>query len=325
MKPRNEPLVSIVIPCHNAERWVSEAIESALGQTYANIEVIVVDDGSSDGSLRVIKQFDGKIKWISTPNRGPCAARNVGLRAAGGEWIQFLDADDLLHPGKVHLSLRICENHPHVEFVWAPHLCVGEDFSLGGSAIGTSVLFDTQVTLSENALLAPYAPCAAMFRSRFLKQVGDWNELLKRWVDLEYHARIAVLMPTYARLSKPLYFYREHRGMRISNSNRDHSNIHSAIESLSLTRAILEASAISPRIWKSCLWPFYLQLARSSALAGDKKMFMVLIQDAAVLRGGVQFKLKCYIATVSAKLLGLKLSTAGIEHVLRFRKSRERN
>ena len=117
MKQRTEPLVSIVIPCYNAERWLAGAIESALGQNHVSAEVIVVDDGSTDASPEVIRQFKGKINCLSTSNRGPSAARNIGLKAARGEWIQFLDADDLLHPHKLHLSLKSCENYPNVELV----------------------------------------------------------------------------------------------------------------------------------------------------------------------------------------------------------------
>jgi glycosyltransferase involved in cell wall biosynthesis len=323
MRNKYAPLVSIVIPCFNCERWIGDAIESALGQSYPNIEIIVVNDGSTDSSLGVINSFGGKVNCISRRNGGPSAAMNFGLRVARGEWIQFLGSDDLLHPDKISLSVRTCERHPEVEFVWAPNLSVPEGFSL--RTIEAQIELEPEALLSLNALEATYAPSAAMLRSSFLRRVGEFDESLRRWVDLEYHARIAALIPTYARLSNPLYFYREHRGVRISNSNRDHSNIHEALESLRLTRATLEASTISPGIWKSCLWPFYLQLARSSAIAGDKKMFRGLIQDAAVLRGSLRFKLKCYIAVVSAQLLGLKLSTDAIEYALRFRNSRGRN
>src|SRR6476660_3331354 len=94
-------LVSILIPCFNAERWVSQAIASALVQTWPNKEVIVVDDGSTDGSLKVIKSFGDRIKWESGPNRGGNAARNRLLELSHGEWIQYLDADDHLLPAKI--------------------------------------------------------------------------------------------------------------------------------------------------------------------------------------------------------------------------------
>jgi len=95
------PLVSIIIPCYNGERFVAEAIESALAQTYPHKEVIVIDDGSTDNSLEVIKSFGDKIRWETGPNRGGCAARNRGIELARGELIQFLDADDILHPQKL--------------------------------------------------------------------------------------------------------------------------------------------------------------------------------------------------------------------------------
>ncbi|HEX5400010.1 MAG TPA: glycosyltransferase [Verrucomicrobiae bacterium] len=91
-------LVSIIIPCYNAETWIEESIQSALDQTWPNKEVIVIDDGSKDGSLEKIKSFDGKIRWESGPNRGGCVARNRGVELARGDWIQFLDADDVMLP-----------------------------------------------------------------------------------------------------------------------------------------------------------------------------------------------------------------------------------
>lgn len=96
-----QPLVSIVIPCWNAQNDIGAAIRSALAQTYARVEVIVIDDGSSDKSLEVIRSFNNEIVWRTGPNRGACAARNFGLGLARGQLVQFLDADDRLHPNKL--------------------------------------------------------------------------------------------------------------------------------------------------------------------------------------------------------------------------------
>ena len=98
-------LVSILIPCYNAERWVARAIESALGQTWPNKEVIVVDDGSTDDSLKVIRSFDGQIRWETGANRGGNAARNRLLELARGDWVQYLDADDYLRSTKLERQL----------------------------------------------------------------------------------------------------------------------------------------------------------------------------------------------------------------------------
>src|SRR5580700_7824510 len=97
MKPR----VTICIPCFNAERWIAEAVRSALGQTWPEKEVIVVDDGSSDGSLDRLREFGDSILLLRGEHRGGNSARNTALRHARGEWLQFLDADDYLKPSKI--------------------------------------------------------------------------------------------------------------------------------------------------------------------------------------------------------------------------------
>ena len=105
-------LVSILIPCFNAEKWVAQAIESALAQTWSEKEVIVVDDGSTDNSLEIIRRFDGRIRWESGPNRGGGAARNRLLELASGEWLQYLDADDFLLPQKLERQIEFARLHP---------------------------------------------------------------------------------------------------------------------------------------------------------------------------------------------------------------------
>jgi len=100
-------LVSILIPTYNAEKWIKETIESALAQTWQRKEVIIVDDGSSDNTLDVIKKFESKIvKIISQENRGGPAARNKALSYAQGDFIQWLDHDDLLAPDKISQQLE---------------------------------------------------------------------------------------------------------------------------------------------------------------------------------------------------------------------------
>jgi len=92
------PDVSVVIPCYNAERWVGRAIESVLAQEGVTVEVIVIDDGSTDGSVDVLRRYEDRIHWETDPNRGACAARNRGLALARADYVMFLDADDYLLP-----------------------------------------------------------------------------------------------------------------------------------------------------------------------------------------------------------------------------------
>ena len=109
--PAHPPLVSILIPCYNSAAYVCEAVDSALSQTHPNFEVIVVDDGSTDESQSVLKAYGNRIRWRTIGNSGACVARNVALSMASGEYIQFLDADDLLLPEKIERQLPFLERN----------------------------------------------------------------------------------------------------------------------------------------------------------------------------------------------------------------------
>ncbi|RZA02791.1 MAG: glycosyltransferase family 2 protein [Sphingobacteriaceae bacterium] len=103
-----EPLVSIIIPVYNSEKYLTETINSAINQTWANKEIIIVDDGSTDNSLAIAKQFENdRVKILNQQNKGASAARNRGIAEAQGAYIQFLDADDLLSTDKIAAQLAV--------------------------------------------------------------------------------------------------------------------------------------------------------------------------------------------------------------------------
>jgi glycosyltransferase involved in cell wall biosynthesis len=309
------PLVSIIIPCFNSEDYVAEAIQSALVQNYPHCEVIVVDDGSLDRSLEVIKSFDSRIRWESGPNRGGCSARNRGMQMARGAFIQFLDADDILHPERIQILLEGLNFHPEAQFAWAAYLKFEENEvpqCLKSACTKHSVAFNPSVSPLE----AAYAPWASLFRVEFLMQVGPWDESLRRWVDLEYHARIAACCTSYVKTQIPLYGYRNHSGDRISNSNRKHTNLHEAYESLHKTAAALGASNISVDELNFYLFPFYVQLARSAAAKGDRAMFAECLQRAVSLTQRRDFHRKASLVRVASRLLGLRWTSMLIERAL---------
>jgi glycosyltransferase involved in cell wall biosynthesis len=119
-------LVSILIPCFNSKRWVAHAIESALEQTWPDKEVIVVDDGSQDSSLDVIKSFGNRIRWETGPNCGGNVTRNRLLELAEGEWLQYLDADDYLLPLKIERQMGFVRDHARCDVVYSPVLLVNQ-------------------------------------------------------------------------------------------------------------------------------------------------------------------------------------------------------
>jgi glycosyltransferase involved in cell wall biosynthesis len=110
--------VSAVIPCYNYGRYLARAIDSILAQTYPVSEIIVVDDGSTDNTREVALSYADRVRYIFQQNRGPSAARNRGIRAASGEWIAILDADDWWMPEKTELQLATARSEPKVVLVY---------------------------------------------------------------------------------------------------------------------------------------------------------------------------------------------------------------
>ena len=116
-----KPAVSILIPCYNAERWIAQAIESALSQSLENCEVIVYDDGSTDSSPAIIRSFGSAIRYERGSNRGGGAARNRLVEMGRADWLQFLDADDYLMPDKIENQYRMAR-HSGADLLFGPVL-----------------------------------------------------------------------------------------------------------------------------------------------------------------------------------------------------------
>jgi glycosyltransferase involved in cell wall biosynthesis len=122
-------LISCIIPVYNGERYLAEAIESILKQSYKPIEIIVVDDGSTDGTAVIASRYGKQVCYMRQPNAGTAAARNLGLSAAAGDFVAFLDADDLWHPEKLARQMARFRARPdlgycvaHVQNFWIPEL-----------------------------------------------------------------------------------------------------------------------------------------------------------------------------------------------------------
>jgi GT2 family glycosyltransferase len=111
--------VSVLVPAYNAERWIGEALDSILGQTVPAAEVIVIDDGSIDGTPGVVRGFGARVQYVRQENAGAAAARNRGLALARGDYIAFLDADDLWLPEKLEKQLALLERQPELKWVYS--------------------------------------------------------------------------------------------------------------------------------------------------------------------------------------------------------------
>lgn len=121
--------VSIIIPTYNSAAFIGESIESALNQTYLNKEIIVIDDGSTDNTRAVLEKYikSGEIKYFYQENKGPGAARNLGIKNSSGEFVAFLDADDVWHPDKLKKQIKLFEN-PKVGLIYSDMEFFGDSF-----------------------------------------------------------------------------------------------------------------------------------------------------------------------------------------------------
>jgi GT2 family glycosyltransferase len=165
-------VVSIIIPCYNAAKWVKGAVQSALEQTGPATEVIVVDDGSSDGSAELVREFGDRVQLIVTENRGGNHARNRGLQAVRGEWVQFLDADDYLEPEKILRQFAETNGGADADVLYSPTWM--EDLF---QETRTPSTIDTGLDLYGQWLAWQIPQTGgALWRKSALDAIGGWKE-----------------------------------------------------------------------------------------------------------------------------------------------------
>ena len=200
----DRPLVSVVIPAFNAADFVADAIESVLAQDYERIEVIVVDDGSTDGTAAVVSRFP--VRCLSQPNVGSAGARNLGVGAALGSLVSFLDADDLWMPTKLATEVAYLQAHPQVGYVLVRMqrtLRPGAPWPPGTPASW----FDEAQTGSINS--------GGLVRRSVLDRVGPFDTRFRIAPDTDWQARALDAGVRHALLPDVLVEYRIH-GANIS-------------------------------------------------------------------------------------------------------------
>lgn len=126
------PLISVIMPCYNAARFVGDAIESILSQDYSNLQIIVINDGSTDDSEDVIRQFGDKVEYVRQENLGISAARNSGLDRVRGSFIAFLDSDDIWAEGSLRARISQLKNMPEVDYVFGKVRAFRDEGELDG-------------------------------------------------------------------------------------------------------------------------------------------------------------------------------------------------
>ena len=269
MKPI-DPLVSVIVPTYNRWRMLPEAIDSCFTQTWPKVEVIVVDDGSTDGTGEAVAKLLGtrwpkdRLIYKQQENRGASAARNHGLQVANGDYIQFLDSDDLLRPTKFENQLRILEEKKFRQAICCT--CFGR---MGDRALQDSPASDGELIgyctddpkkflrelCSRRVHVMP--TCAPLWRRAYLTCYGGWREDIALGDDLEYHARLLAEATQICCVEGELFLVREHSGSRLSTDRMTESTLNSQIKT---RRAVLDV------VQGAGLWDAQMQSAFLDAM-----------------------------------------------------------
>jgi len=197
------PRISVVIPAYNAAPYIGAAIESVIGQTYKDLEIIVVDDGSVDNTADVVQTYDSKIKYVRQENQGVSSARNHGIRVAQGELIAFLDADDVWFPEKLELQTQFLSAHEEAALVFGDLELVADGQVVEPSYLALKkhpwwskpdgvLAKDAFANLLEENVVST---STTLVSSRALRQVGTFDEDLPTAEDLDLWLRVAARFP----------------------------------------------------------------------------------------------------------------------------------
>lgn len=270
--------VSVVIPCYNGAKYVVAAVRSALAQGHDDLEVIVVDDGSSDGSAELVTRNVPQAIVLRQPNRGVAAARNLGIARASGHWIAFLDADDIWLPGKLAAQLDALQTHPEARLVYGawqvwPSADAEPDPSfvdelLSGAAdsgrwtgpsgwIYSALLLDCEVWTST-----------VLVQASLLDEIGVFDRGLRVGEDYDLWLRASRVTPI-VRVPRPLALYRMHPGNITRSAPAE--NYRARVVSLAVDRWGYDCcfgSPAQPRDVRRALAGSWADFAAANYLAG---------------------------------------------------------
>jgi len=201
--------VSVIMPCYNAAKYLDEAIDSLRRQTYQNLEILAVNDGSKDDTqarLEAQAARDSRVRVFAQPNAGPSAARNTAIRNVDGEYVCFLDADDVYLPDKIERQVQYLKDHPDIDLVYS-------DWYTGDEQLNLTALSAVRIPYSNMveafAIRNWFPPLVPLFRRGMLDAVGEFDEAFRMTEDWEYWIR-CTRAGKFAYLPGPLVIYRTH-------------------------------------------------------------------------------------------------------------------
>jgi glycosyltransferase involved in cell wall biosynthesis len=241
------PLVSIIIPLWNRARLVGETLASCCGQTYQHLEIIVVDDGSSDDGQEVVKEWqrlDERVRLIQREQlpKGAPSCRNIGLQHARGAWVIFLDSDDLLASNAVELRLSAISEKPEIDFVVAQGLIFKEN--AGDTRLLWNKCSYPNVDLIERFINqdVPWQTSGPLWRRSCLPVTDAWNPSLCSFQDWEFHIRMLLRGAKPVILERPDYFIRRSAEERISQQHFEEIHVAARVNAINAVWQLIKTN-----------------------------------------------------------------------------------
>jgi glycosyltransferase involved in cell wall biosynthesis len=271
------PKVSVIVPNYNYGKYIEQAIESVLSQTYKNIEIIVVDDGSTDNSLEVLERYRNKITLITQKNQGVSAARNNGVRASSGEYIAFLDPDDVWLPTKIEKQVSKMLSDNQIGLVHCAMIIVDEKNNPikihdGGME---GLLRNDILLLEKGAIVGAGSTC--LVKRHIFEEIDGFDLSLSTSADWDFCYR-ASLKCKIGFIKEPLALYRVHNSSMHSNIQTMEKDMSIALKkALSLSKADKETS-------RRAYGNLYYMLAGSYFYSGNYTSFIRNMIKAIVYR-----------------------------------------
>ncbi|HIK58842.1 MAG: glycosyltransferase [Verrucomicrobiales bacterium] len=208
---KSEQKVTVIIPCYNREDFIQKTIDSALNQSYPYIEIVVVDDGCTDSSRKIVDSYRSKIRVLEHPgrmNKGQSSAINLAMHSTDGGYIAILDSDDFWEPDKVKIQVNYLENNPGIDLIYVNGHAVDEK---GRKLYQIFQSDHIETNDPEKVLLNCYLsiPSNSLVRRAAFISAGDFDENLRSAQDHDMAVRLAETA-TFAFINKDLWFYRRH-------------------------------------------------------------------------------------------------------------------
>jgi glycosyltransferase involved in cell wall biosynthesis len=238
----SQPQVSVIIPTFNCAQYLPAAIDSVLAQTYPDFELIVIDDGSTDHTAEVLQAYGDRVQAIRQTNQGVALARNHGIQQAQGEWIAFLDADDVLLPHKLAAQLELAAAHPEVGIIHSGWRRVDRQGQLLMVVEPWHQI--PELTLESWLRWKPVLPSAMLFRRHWLEQAGGFDPRFPPAEDTELILRLALMGCEAKWLPQVTVDYRQHES----------SAMHRGLPQAKSLAAVIDHFFAQPNLPESIRW-----------------------------------------------------------------------